>query len=84
MPHPLGRDLTRAAEAAGALRALMLAEGDDRLPDTDRAAIATVRATLRHALACVPWRSRTLARTAGALAGALDTQYETKPEDDHA
>ena len=71
MTHPLSRDLTRAAEAAGALRALMLAADDGRIGREDREAIRRLCAHIRWRLDCIPWRSRTLARTAGALAGAL-------------
>lgn len=69
--HPLTGDLTRANEAAGALRALLLALTDDAVPDADRRRITRLCVRLGHELDAAPWRSRRCARDAGALAQVL-------------
>src|SRR5207244_1194749 len=69
--HPLSADLTRAAEAGGALRALLLAEGDERVPECDRVALRRLRERIVLALAATPWAGRATRANVAHLTRAL-------------
>lgn len=77
--HPLTVALTHATEAAGALRALLLAENDERLSAADRRRIKLLRAAIRRAT-FGEWLDPALAANAGRLRANLYA-HDSYPDD---